>query len=192
MSSALVYLAGKIGHHGWREKIVQRIDDLPGEIYTKDPSMTYIDCLYTTGPFFICCDHGCYHGTESHGVGAYSDNDFDTDHGFYPDLCCGPGVPSELVPIICKNQIVSSDFVFAYIDSDTCYGTLCEIGFAVGKGIPVVTMFANEELRKSMWFVAELADVVIDHEGYARRARIDDELIFDFALKISSRILGGE
>ncbi|MBO7710583.1 MAG: hypothetical protein J6S83_08950 [Lachnospiraceae bacterium] len=186
----MVYLAGKIGHHGWREKIVQRVDELPDEIYIKKPSATYIDGLYTTGPFFICCDHGCYHGAESHGVGAYSDADFDTNHGFYPDLCSGTGVPSELVPIICKNQITSSDFVFAYIDSDSCFGTLCEIGFAVGKGIPVVTMFASKELRKSMWFVAEIADVVVDNEGYARKARIGNALIYDFAMNISRKILG--
>ena len=136
------------------------IDVLTEDIYRTEPSETYIDGLYTTGPFFICCDHGCYHGSESHGVGAYTEKEIDNDSGITPERCSGEGVPAGLVPQICESQIMDSNFLFAYIDSSTCYGTLYEIGYAKAMGIQVAVMFANPDLKRDMWFISESANIV--------------------------------
>ena len=144
-----VYLAGKISKNGWRSKIVPGLRETASEasdVLKADYKNTIIDGLVTSGPYFIGCDHGCYHGDGSHGVGASVNV-----------TCNGIGIPASIVPKVCQEQIARSNFVFAYIDSNSCYGTLCEIGYAIGKGKPVAVMFANKKLRKEMWFVSELA-----------------------------------
>lgn len=187
--SVLVYLAGKIGVHGWRGKIVKDIDVLTEDIYRTEPSETYIDGLYTTGPFFICCDHGCYHGSESHGVGAYTEKEIDNDSGITPDRCSGEGVPAGLVPQICESQIMDSNFLFAYIDSSTCYGTLYEIGYAKAMGIQVAVMFANPDLKRDMWFISESANIVFSCDGYALKAETRRKEIFSAASQIAKLLV---
>ena len=159
--AVFVYLAGKISINNWRKHVVRELRghviDVHG-VYNVEPAETYIETVFACGPFFISCDHGCYHGHESHGVGAYDPENCAEDE--YPGQCEGAGVPSSIVPWLCKEQINRSDFVFAYIDSATCYGTLLEIGYAIGIGKPVFVMFANNELRKDMWFIAESANMV--------------------------------
>ena len=178
-----MYLAGKISHHGWRDKIVCDIDAFTGEIYEKSYSNTRIDDLITSGPFFISCDHGCYHGSDSHGVGGYESGD---EYGY---RCAGYGIPKSIVPTICKKQIDRSNFVFAYIDSDSCYGTLCEIGYAIGKRHPVTIMFANDQLEKDMWFIAEISNIVFNKDGIVQKADVDDVSVFDASQKIKDLLM---
>jgi hypothetical protein len=147
----LVYLAGKISKNGWRKAIVPNLRSVVNgadEIMTVDPVPTIIERLYTVGPFFIGCDHGCYHGENSHGVSANKE-----------ELCNGISISSKIVPALCADQILKSDFLFAFINELSCYGTLCEIGYAVGRGIPVAVLFANKSIRSKMWFIGEMADI---------------------------------
>lgn len=178
-----VYLAGKITSSGWREKIAPIRDDVRNNIYKVKYVGTFIKDLLTTGPFFISCDHGCYHGDTLHGVGAYGPEDTDTPG------CEGDGVPKCMVPTICTHQIDDSNFVFAFIDSVTCYGTLCEIGYAIGKGIPVAVMFSDESLKKDMWFIAEIADIVLDHCGMVRKSTTKEVNIVSAAIAIAGRLV---
>ena len=192
MGAYLVYLAGKISDADWRNRIVR---ELRGHIidvhtiYSSDPAETYIDELFVSGPFFISCDHGCYHGHKTHGVGAYSPGDFIDDE--YPGRCSGIGVPKSLVPSVCMSQINCSDFVFAYIDSPTCYGTLAEIGFAIGRKLPVAVMFANSAIKDDMWFIAESADIVFNKHGYVKKAETKNVKIFDLAQQIAALLASG-
>ncbi len=178
-----VYLAGKITSNGWRENIAPIRDDVGEDIYGVKYVQTFIKGLITTGPFFISCDHGCYHGDTLHGVGAYGSDDVNIPG------CVDEGIPKCMVPTICTHQIDESNFVFAFIDSTTCYGTLCEIGYAIGKGIPVAVMFSDESLRKDMWFIAEIADIVLDSCGLIRKSTTKEINIISAVNAIAGRLV---
>lgn len=172
-----VYLAGKISRDDWRKHIDGyrpfsidasdvadnendwnvNMDDFEkhfGEL----PVISKYPCIQVTGPFFLSCDHGCYHGDKSHGVGAVEWKDF--NHGQTWSGCSGFSFTREEVKQICLHQIHRSDMVFAYIDDPTCYGTLFELGFAKSAGKTVVVMFSNQGTADDMWFVAESVDEI--------------------------------
>lgn len=177
MNYLAVYLAGKISKNGWRQKIVLGLRDAAldaSDVLKADYKETIIEGLITSGPYFIGCDHGCYHGDGSHGVGAEGDV-----------ICNGIGIPASVVPKVCQEQIARSNFVFAYIDSASCYGTLCEIGYAIGKDKPVAIMFANKKLKREMWFASELANIVFDIDGSLLRTNVQEAEISMYAQRIA-------
>ena len=58
-----VYLAEKIDQTYWRHSLVPDLRNHPingGPVHTKQ--------FIYKGPFFISCDHGCFHGSNKHGV----------------------------------------------------------------------------------------------------------------------------
>lgn len=141
-----VYFAGKISKNGWRTgwgelifEDTENIENLKSFEYKINDEMTY------TGPVFIACDHGCYHGKGTHGVGA------DEFGG-----CCGNEICREDVLYICKSQIERAEILFAYIDSADCFGTIAEIGFAHAIGKDIFIVFSNKELKEEMWFVDKM------------------------------------
>ena len=179
-----VYLAGKIRKNGWRNIVAPDIRAAAlsaDEVYENTFTVTKIPSLITSGPYFICCDHGCYHGDGTHGVGS---ND--------QDGCSGKGIPAGIVPTICQLQIRRSNFVFAYIDDSSCYGTLCEIGYAIGIGRPVAVMFSRKDLSEDMWFITESADMVFNKFGGLMKSGIKDTEVFNAATKIAELIAGGD
>lgn len=120
-----IYLAGKISISGWRHSIVKglRNHDYWGcwneKIHGK--YLHFSDNLIYTGPFFIACDHGCSHG--------------DSTHGAENSACCQDNVPpKEEIFKGCIEQISDADYIFCWIDSLDCYGTLFELGIAYEKG----------------------------------------------------------
>lgn len=153
-----VYLAGKIRQNGWREMISgYRCGDsiaYSPEVYD---GLVINENLTVTGPFFIACDHGCYHGKSTHGVGV---NKFIHDGGrFWRYGCCGDGeVPftEDEVVMICKAQIDKAEIVFAYIDCQDCFGTLAEIGYAHAKGKTIIIKFKDYDLEEDMWFISKM------------------------------------
>ena len=103
---------------------------------------------YITGPFFLACDHGCYHGNGTHGLGV--------------NKCqCGdyePRFTEKEVIDICTEQICKSDIMIAFINDNTCYGTLIEIGLAKAAGIRIVTIFDTKERKREMWFASSISE----------------------------------
>ena len=173
-----VYLAGKISRDDWRKYIdgyrpfsmdASDVvdDDSDRNVHMDDfekhfgelPVISKYPYIQVTGPFFLSCDHGCYHGEKSHGVGAVEWKDI-SGHGGTWSGCAGYTFTREEVMQICLHQIHRSDMVFAYIDDLTCYGTLFEIGFAKSTGKTVIVMFDKQETADDMWFISEGADVV--------------------------------
>lgn len=145
------YLAGKIRKNGWRNGFCNYQTSDPADIadgYEIDVN----DSLTITGPFFISCDHGCYHGDNKHGVGAV--NSFATHDEW--GGCMGNFFTRDDVLEICKRQIDRAEIVFAYIDAPDCYGTLAEIGYAHAKGKDIVIVFSDEKLRREMWFADKM------------------------------------
>ena len=152
------YLAGKISQNDWRFYS-------PGFVYPEDIKkgidFDVNDNLTITGPFFIACDHGCYHGPNKHGVGAVNSLPSIFNMGIEKSDeeyagCMGTFFSREDVLNICKMQIDKADILFAYIDKSDCYGTLAEIGYAHALGKDIVIVFANENLKQEMWFVDKM------------------------------------
>ena len=112
--------------------------------------------LFTlVGPFFVGCDHGCSHGLGMHAVASCND-------GMELD------VQETRARVLKANfaRIKGADFVFVHIDETDCFGTLVEIGYARGVGVPVHLHFGDKisaEERDQMWFAATTADY--RHEG---------------------------
>lgn len=173
-----VYLAGKISRDDWRKHIdgyrpfsldASEIADDENEnnIHLDDfvnhfgelPVISKYPFIQVTGPFFLSCDHGCYHGEKSHGVGTVVWKDLHA-RGETWSGCSGYSFSREEVTQICIRQIRNADVVFAYIDDPTCYGTLFELGFAKSAGKFIAVMFNNKKMAEEMWFISACADVV--------------------------------
>jgi hypothetical protein len=159
-----IYLAGKITKRGWRFDLV---DGLRSARDWRDSFPVLRNAIFGehdyVGPFFIACDHGCYHGETSHGVGLDREQN------------CGVGSPDldrTTVVNLCFRSILSADLVFAWLDSKSAYGTLVEIGYALGQGKPVYVCFAPDlTIPQDMWFAATAAHRVMAEnpkEGLAR------------------------
>jgi len=154
-----VYLAGKIDKHDWRgafinyrsaslwEPDVKPVDWFLAKRVAINESATM------TGPYFISCDHGCYHGEGTHGVQCeWNCLGADHNHMLFRDQ----------VEYISRKQIDAADVVLAYINDPTCYGTLAEIGYARARNKYIIVVYASDELRESMWFVGEMANLVYE------------------------------
>jgi len=165
-----VYCAGKIAKNDWRHELFPTLrsavsagayntseqPDL-GPDLLRDGSPGRFqggDVYLYGGPFFLSCDHGCAHGRDTHGQGPNACFDVPrSDHGvtFAP----------ETVAARCLEWLRWCDVVFVWLDSPTAYGTIAEIGYARGIGLPV---FCYHDSRRAgdltdMWFAAALCDV---------------------------------
>lgn len=149
-----VYLAGKIEANGWRQQIVDIRNNISGDEkdkIRKGITLNYNDNIRITGPFFLSCDHSCYHGNNSHGVGL---NNYHPDGERYDCYAKTDHFSEEEVKSICLNQIKRSDIIFAYINDNTCYGTLYELGYAAALNKPILLLFDSSERRNNMWFIS--------------------------------------
>lgn len=141
-----LYLAGKIRKHCWRHKLVYGLRNHSWSDGPLEQSLfSYV------GPFFVSCDHGCFHNSNSHGYLAMRDQ----------NLCTGPSLGSEFdaprteIVASCLDAIGKSDLLFCYIDSFDCFGTLIELGYAIANEIPFVIAFAPGIVRadnNDYWF----------------------------------------
>lgn len=152
-----VYCAGKISKNDWRHTL---FPGLRTGSYTTWESLLEVeadpprnDGFIYAGPYFISCDHGCYHGENSHGVGAVEDGCM--DRGPYPDY----------VVAKCTEWLWKSDVMFVWLDHCSAYGTLVEIGMASAMGKPI--FLAEPEVRfpdrDSVWFPFYLSGVIAGH-----------------------------
>lgn len=92
--------------------------------------------------------HGCSHGEDTHGVRYFvAVEGPDGEESFFTHSGCIGGVVVEK----CLAALRTADVVFAWIDSLDCYGTIAEIGFAIGIGIPVLV--AGPRRFRDMWFL---------------------------------------
>lgn len=168
---ANIYLAGKITKNCWRHSIVKDLsiaidgeegdDDYPIGNYCTDfrlpkywPTLerSIFGIHNYTGPYFLSCDHGCYHGKDTHGT-TMGRESYEDSHGWTMD----PNYWSvkDRVQQFCFTAIRSSDLVFAWIDSPDCYGTIAELGYAKAAGVEIC--IAGPEMFNDMWFVYRLA-----------------------------------
>lgn len=155
-----VYLAGKIGPDDWRHSIVDHPpDDLcdlalhPAYHWSDLPESISLPSgqrLDFTGPFFTSVEHGGIAFSEPHAC---------------PDAVISPrySVVDE-----CRQAIRRSDLLFAWIDTQDCFGTLIEIGFA--SALNKVILIASPGPFVHLWFAYTLAHRVVFGIGHARTA----------------------
>ncbi len=159
-----IYMAGKVYFGCWRHELVK---DLRGALeydeegYKEIPQIEEEEFIYT-GPFFMSCDHGCYHGENSHGMGLYN---IDSKIEYKPDgMSYYPGEggfsvkenPRQITQEKCITGIKNCDILFAWLDSEDSFGTFAEIGYAKALGKEI--WIAYPHYNQDMWFLYMMAN----------------------------------
>ncbi|MCX7143976.1 MAG: hypothetical protein NT123_23620 [Proteobacteria bacterium] len=143
-----LYLAGKIGQNDWRHALIPGLRDHSWA----DGPLDAVAFEYV-GPFFVACDHGCFHGPNGHGM---------------RNGCAPIGFAHKRIIRLNLAAIHNADLVFAYITSSDCYGTLFELGWAARGGKRIVIAFAPGIDHLDFWFSAK--QVAATHKGVTPEA----------------------
>ena len=158
-SPIAIYLAGKISKNGWRHGIVPDLRSAwsgvchdcadPEEIspirfQLADTVLDYV------GPYFAGCDHGCFHGPQSHGS---------IDEEKPVITPAGYGRARLRTFKLCLSWLRQAHVVFAHLESGDAQGSMFELGWAYGR-LPVFMNFATRSLAAECWFAAQGADCV--------------------------------
>jgi len=168
-----IYFAGKISRNDWRHYAVSggewgsalRDASSRNNAWKDIVSLGMSDGNLYVGPFFMSCDHGCYHGENTHGATS-------SDPG-----CNGENRPSERDVFQKAFQgIQNCDVFFVWMGEDfhEAYGTLVEIGIA--KTLKKTIILAKHPKAKNdFWFAEQCAtgiffaeDPVIAYQSYAQ------------------------
>ena len=150
-----IYLAGKIRKHCWRHRLVSGLRD-----HSWSDGALPQDGFVYVGPFFVGCDHGCFHNKNSHGAIAIRGDNACPGRDVHADFDC----PHLEVANLCLGAVTKTDLLFCYIDSNDCHGTLVEIGYALAQNVPVVIAFAPgiaSAVHNDFWFACVKARWVI-------------------------------
>lgn len=170
-----VYLAGKINKNDWRHGIVNGLGDYPtgpgvcGDDGASIPDYwpVLIDSInpdgkdFSTalakelflgkfsyvGPYPIGCDHGCFHGQNTHG----SLTNWNYEDGHYHQFVTENLKHRDQIVSLCLDAIKRADIIFAWVDSLSAYGTIAEIGYAKALGKEV--FIAGPESYDDLWFI---------------------------------------
>lgn len=156
-----VYLAGKISRSNeWRDSLLNGKNTTRGMAvvgYCGDGNSEPFPSIvigavrgghHYTGPFYVSCDHGCFHGRAQHGAAPY------VTEGKAPEP-----FSEQRKQILDRSLkgIESADLVFAWIDSQDCFGTLAEIGYARALGKPVYVAVKKGMDIFELWFSLNMA-----------------------------------
>lgn len=164
-----VYMAGKIERYCWRHNIVANGKNpsrslLRNHTFKDDDKPDYFDFIFDgnkfryVGPFFVASNHGDFHGPTTHGSDRFGDG------------------RNEILER-CKRGIDNADFVYCWIDSLDCFGTLFELGYANSKKIPILltysskfytevliktakSIYQEKFLRNELWFIETAANLI--------------------------------
>ncbi|WIB31432.1 hypothetical protein [Curtobacterium sp. MCSS17_005] len=102
--------------------------------------------LAYAGPFFVSDDHGCAHGRCTHGAAAEG-----CLEGYLPD-----GMTKEdhraLVAERCRLGIERSDDIFFWFEDLKGFGSLVELGIAIGMSKSVHVYTKSLEELDELWF----------------------------------------
>jgi hypothetical protein len=156
-----VYCAGKIAKNDWRHNLFPGLRGIGTEVYfqsmredgviDKDCAKHELDYTKTVryaGPFFISCDHGCYHGPHTHGLNPK-----------YEEVCAPAPYNRYEIVAQCQNWLKESDMVFAWLTEKTAFGSMVELGWASILGKPIFIASDSEKMLKEAWFAVHLSHV---------------------------------
>ena len=158
-----VYLAGKISKNDWRHRLIPGLRNTPPYRLSLELSL-----FHYVGPFFKSCDHGCFHGPNTHGVAQgqqYCDEDiFSRDQ----------------VRTLCFLGIDQCDWLLAYITTLDCFGTLAEIQRALDLKKPVCVAFSpqiSQKKAEGLWFLTGQTSRVYYNVSVQELARLLNQLV---------------
>ena len=167
-----IYLAGRISQgNNWRHEIVGNLreacwhgcsEDDPPQWPLVLPGAVIGGHDYV-GPFPVGCDHGCFHTEQGH-ANLNPDGLYDKKSHYINTK--DPKVKSIRQSVVkqCLNAIDRCDLMFAWIQDSNCYGTLVEIGYAIGKGKAVIVATNDDRLLYGeLWFAFESSLRVIKY-----------------------------
>lgn len=164
-----LYLAGKISKNDWRHSIVAGLRSLHPH-FEDGPSIpdqwpilekSINDTYDYTGPFFVSCDHGCYHGRDTHGINSEGCGGPPTPLDTRPHLYDTSNTRYKIVKL-CRDAILRSDFVFVWVDSMSVYGSLFEIGFAYANKKRIWWGYPPKLYdRSDLWFAESHASQIV-------------------------------
>lgn len=149
-----IYLAGKISPSDWRGDIL--LDYRPGSRFQDealDPWPLLKNAIFGehdyTGPFFVSDDHGCGHTANGHGNAAGGC----VTH-------CFEAPSRNFIAKECLRAIDRSDLVFAWFDDLTAFGTIAEIGYAIGRGKRVWIAYSPDKIQdidaSDLWLTTKI------------------------------------
>jgi len=175
-----IYLGGKIGKNDWRHKLFgptipdNDIDAAELLRQTLKSNRVHVEqeiAFQYAGPFFMGCDHGCYHYGGNHALGIAWPWEYDNWVAGDPQPGCGgsdtAGPISRRDAVhVCETWLDSADLmvVWACDEFHTAHGTHVEMGYARAKGIHTILMVDTKlapEYIRQWWFAAETADTHI-------------------------------
>jgi len=170
-NSKKIYLAGKITKNGWRHHLVPELRHATWD----DAPLAFGSHKYI-GPFFVGCDHGCFHVPTGHG-------------SINKDLkACAEDynpVTRAQVHHNCLTAIGNCDVLIAYINDAECYGSIAEIQFALDKRKHVVICFAPglaSAKQNEYWFVCHTAQRVHYDVSEDALADLIDDLFWELVI----------
>ena len=155
-----IFIAGKVKKNGFRHDIVPELrgriseDDAHNGIHWREIAYCFDfegHSLHYTGPFPVCCDHGCYHGESQHGYG------LKTGGCYFGNLTSRKFLRNQ-----CISAIEDAHVLYAWIECDTCYGTLAEIAYAKAIKRPIVVGLSEDFDASELWFPLSMANVIIE------------------------------
>jgi len=189
------YLAGKIAKNDWRHKIVRGLGEQFIGSCGSNAITTYnvrsksadedvmtlqwrplryaiADQHHYVGPFFVSDDHGCFHGSNSHGFICTYDAEYspyrdginsETGEALqYPNESYNPEFRTSLQSSIvrrCLAAIRDCDVFYAWLDDPSAFGTLAEIGYA--RSFDKFVIIAGPQVYDDLWFVYRMASRLI-------------------------------
>jgi cold shock CspA family protein len=141
-----IYFAGRVSPNDWRHSLVS-FDISSADTWRETARLKMPDGNIYVGPFFVACDHRCYHGNNSHGA---------SDRRGIGE-CLGVVTQSEIFKKA-LDGIKSCDLFFAWAgpDFNEAYGTLVEIGLAHSLGKKIVIAY-HPSISSDQWFALECA-----------------------------------
>lgn len=150
-----IYLAGKVGKNDWRHEIVPGLravitaQDAEYVVAPPDewPALQFFGSHSYVGPYFIGCDHGCFHGPSQHGCISLIPEANEAEQRASLQR------RQAAVRRLCLRAVAQADLVFAYIESTDAFGTCFELGFAEALG-KTVEVCAPEALDLSEWWLS--------------------------------------
>ena len=164
-----VYFAGKISAVDWRQDIFGlragsfALADDPERDTLFNPHFR-IDKqkFYYGGPFFISCDHNCFHSLYGHGAG--------------PNGCSGDAISLSAhqgrIWKINRHRIKTAHIIFAYINERDCFGTMAEIGMAQAMDKPIFIGFGPNADYQDMWMLRQAAKVTVSSAARESSMRV--------------------
>ena len=162
-----VYLAGKVSKNCWRNTIV----DLRCASWNEPPCSEPLSenafwpmlevvikekhvhaKLDYVGPYFVSCDHGCFHGDRSHGMMPSRE---DVCRDVLAPAVSDPVDTRSIVRRLCLDALRRADIVFAWIESLDAFGTLFELGYAASLGKRIVIAAPYDLDLREWWFALQ-------------------------------------